>query len=70
MYVDGDVDDDANTMEWIDYATSLNVTLTTGDGSKTVSVKFRDDAGNESSEVDDDIILDTTAPTVSVVLRY
>jgi len=44
------------------YATSKSLTLTNGDGTKTVYVKFKDAAGNWSSAVSDTILLDTTAP--------
>lgn len=51
---------------WETYATSKAVTLTSGDGLKTVSIKVRDDVGNESSIVTDTITLNTTAPTVTI----
>ena len=41
-------------------------TLSSGDGTKTVYVKYKDAAGNESSAVYDSIALDTTPPTVMV----
>jgi glucose/arabinose dehydrogenase/chitodextrinase len=40
-------------------------TLSTGAGTKTVYVQFKDAAGNWSTAVTDTIILDTTAPTIS-----
>src|SRR5262245_28655495 len=40
-------------------------TLTTGAGTKTVYVQFRDAAGNWSTAATDTIVLDTTAPTIS-----
>ncbi|GBR74121.1 hypothetical protein NO1_1350, partial [Candidatus Termititenax aidoneus] len=49
---------------WINYVEHNNSyawTLTTGDGLKTVYVKYRDALGNEVT-VTDDIYLDTTAP--------
>ena len=42
-------------------------TLTSGDGVKTVYVKFGDGAGNWSGVYSDTIILDTTGPTVTAV---
>jgi len=48
------------------YATSKAWTLTTGDGIKTVYARFIDNAGNVSIAYNDTIILDTTAPTVSI----
>ena len=74
MKVYGDVDTgaDANVQAtkaastWISYATSKAITLSSGDGSKTVKVTIRDDVWNESSEATDSITLDTTLPTVAV----
>ena len=40
-------------------------TLSTGAGTKTVYVQFRDAAGNWSAAATDTIVLDTTAPTIS-----
>ena len=47
---------------WEGYSTSKSWTLSPGDGTKTVYVKFKDAAGNESSVCTDNIILDTTPP--------
>jgi hypothetical protein len=44
------------------FSTTKAWTLTTGDGTKTVYVKFKDGAGNWSSAYTDTIILDTTEP--------
>ena len=41
------------------------VRLTTGDGSKSVSARIRDDVWNETSTLTQSITLDTTAPTVN-----
>lgn len=43
-----------------------SVNLTSGDGLKTVHIKVRDDVGNESAAVSDDITLNTTVPVVTV----
>ena len=43
--------------------------LTTGDGSKTVYVQFKDGAGNISSPAADNIILDTTPPLGAVSIE-
>lgn len=51
---------------WETYATTKSVTLVAGDGLKTVSIKVRDDVGNESAVVTDTITLDTAVPAVSV----
>lgn len=48
------------------YANPYAYTLTVGDGTKTISVRFTDSAGNQNSGIiSDNIILDTTVPTVS-----
>ena len=74
MKVWGDVDTGANAniqategaSSWITYSTSQAVTLSTGDGSKTVNVRIRDDVWNESASDSDSITLDTSAPTPSI----
>jgi len=48
-------------------ATTKAWTLTTGAGTKTVYVQFKDTIGNWSASFADTIILDTTAPTISAV---
>lgn len=44
MYLDGDIVDDKETFEWIDFASDKQVNLIQGDGEKIVSVKFRNSA--------------------------
>ena len=51
---------------WETYASTKSVTLPTGDGLKTVSIKVRDDVGNESEAVTDTITLNTVVPVVTV----
>lgn len=53
---------------WVTYNASVAVTLTSGDGTKTLNGKIRDDVGNETSVLTDTITLDTTlpVPTISV----
>ena len=48
------------------YATTKSWTLSTGDGLKSVYVKFKDAAGNWSNPVSDSITLDTIPPTITV----
>lgn len=57
---------DEGSATWETYATTKSVTLVAGDGLKTVSIKVRDDVGNESAVVTDTITLDTAVPAVSV----
>lgn len=47
---------------WEDFGSTKPWTLSGGDGTKTVFVKFRDASGPESSVFQDSIKLDTTAP--------
>jgi hypothetical protein len=76
MKVYGDVDLSANAniqdteanSTWITFSTSQAVTLLTGDGSKTVKVKVRDDVWNVSSEATDAITLDTTLPVPNITV--
>ena len=52
---------------WEAYATSKAWTLSSGPGTKTVYVRFKDSAGNTSTGYSDTITLnDTTAPTGSI----
>lgn len=51
---------------WETFTATKTVTLTDGDGLKTVYVKVRDDVGNESAAVSDSITLDTAVPAVTV----
>ena len=48
------------------YATTKSWTLTSGDGPKTVYVKFKDPAGHWSNPVPDSITLDTVPPAITV----
>ena len=54
---------------WETYATSRAWTLTTGDGTKTVYVWYKDAAGNTSTSCPDTIILDTTPPSSSITIN-
>ena len=51
---------------WETFAVSKSVNLTSGDGLKTVHIKVRDEVGNESAQVSDDITLNTAVPVVTV----
>lgn len=53
---------------WIAYSTSQAVRLSTGDGSKTVNLKIRDDVWNESAQQSDSITLDTTLPVPNITV--
>ena len=49
---------------WETYSTSKSFNLSSGDGTKTVYAKFKDESGNTSSSVSDSIVLDTVAPSL------
>ena len=51
---------------WETYATSKAIQLTSGDGTKTVKVKFRDSVGNESAEYSATTTLDTSVPVPTI----
>ncbi len=51
---------------WIDYTTGpISWTLETEDGNKRVYAQFKDNAGNISPQIFDEIILDTELPTTT-----
>ena len=52
---------------WETFTGSKSITLTDGDGLKTVYVKVRDDVGNETAAVSDSITLNTSVPVVTIV---
>jgi len=69
MYIGGDVEDTGSTMDWISYSTSTQVTLTTVDESKKVTIRFKDEAGNETPQspappIEYSILLDKTSPVI------
>lgn len=51
---------------WETFSSTKSVTLTSGDGSKTVYVKVRDSVYNESSATSDTINLSTAIPTITI----
>ena len=61
--------DGSSWSSWYSYSTSASWTLVGGDGTKTVYVQFKDNAGLVSSSYSDTIILDTTAPTGSETIN-
>jgi hypothetical protein len=54
---------------WQGYVTSRPWSLTSGDGTKTVYVRFHDAAGNDSAVYTDTIILDTVGPAGSILIN-
>lgn len=52
---------------WETLANIKNVTLSTGDGLKTVYVKVRDDVYNETAAASATITLDTSVPAVTII---
>ncbi len=58
--------DDEASAPWETYTAEKSVTLPSGDGLKTVSVKVRDSVGNASASASDTITLNTVVPEVSI----
>jgi len=58
--------DNVNWTSWEAYATSRSYTLPIEDGTKTVYVQFKDNAGLISQSYSDTIVLDMTTPTISI----
>lgn len=54
------------TASWETFTTSKAVTLSGEDGLKTVSIRVRDDVGNETGVVTDTITLNTVVPEVTI----
>lgn len=54
------------TSAWIPYSPNPQVKLASGDGSKSISMRVRDDVHNPSSIAVDSISMDTSLPTVTV----
>lgn len=52
--------------QWVTFAPSKQLKLASGNGSKTVYLKLRDDVYNVSAQVSKSIVLDTTAPVVTI----
>jgi hypothetical protein len=55
--------------EWITYGPSMNWQISPGEGARTVYAKFRDGALHDSLVVSDTIVLDTTAPSTTIVVN-
>lgn len=51
---------------WETFAASKSIVLPDGDGLKTVSIKVRDDVGNESATVTASITVNTAVPVVTI----
>jgi len=54
---------------WESYSTTRTVSLPAGDGSKTLSVRFKDASGSVSPVYSDGIVLDTTIPAGSLSIN-
>ncbi len=52
---------------WLSYVPTTTFLLSSGDGLKTVSTRFRDAAGNVTDPVSSTITLDTTPPTIPLI---
>lgn len=62
--IDGIASEAAAT--WETFSTTKQVTLPTGDGTKTVYIKVRDAVYNESAASNDTITLSTALPTITI----
>ena len=51
---------------WISYEEAVAIKVSSGDGTKNIHAKIRDDVWNETSELSDSVILDTTVPVATV----
>ena len=56
--------DGASYGDWQGYASRWSMALPAGDGEKTLYARFKDQAGNTSPPAADNIVLDTTPPTI------
>lgn len=63
---DPDIQDTEGRSAWKTYSRSVAVKVLSGDGTKTLKAKIRDDVWNETSELSDTVTLDTTVPVVTV----
>jgi hypothetical protein len=66
LAADANVQDTEGNSAWIAFNASKAITLLTGDGSKTITIRLRDDVWNESSTASDSITLDTTLPVPNI----
>ncbi|KKU42015.1 MAG: Regulator of chromosome condensation RCC1 [Candidatus Wolfebacteria bacterium GW2011_GWB2_46_69] len=62
-------DNDTDWSAWESYATSKAYTLATGEGLKTVYSQFRDARNNMSVSANANILIDTIAPVISLVIN-
>jgi hypothetical protein len=63
---DANIQDTEAHSTWITLTASMAVRLSTGDASKTLTWRLRDDVFNESATATDSITLDTTVPVVTL----
>ncbi len=52
--------------DWRSYSSSMNWQLSSGDGEKTIMAQLKDRAGQTSETYQDQVILDTSAPSISL----
>lgn len=62
---DVNIQDSEELSMWIPYSNSPQIKLSANDGQKNVSLRVRDDVYNMSSVAVDNIIMDTSIPTVT-----
>ena len=64
MLLGGDID--SGSTGWQSYSATKNIPLSVGDGTKTITIMFEDNALNDSPVYHASIILDTTPPVVTL----
>ena len=67
MFINGDLMKDSNTFQWIPVKDDLIVNLTPSDRQKNISVKFRDEVGNETDPINKSIVLNELPPVINSV---
>jgi hypothetical protein len=60
---------DFSGASWVSTSTTTSISLTTGDGTKTVYARFKDNAGNISTSKTATIILDRVNPTGTIIVK-
>lgn len=55
---------------WITYNAAQPITLSDGDGVKTINMRIRDDVGNQTSIVTDTITVDETLPVATMSVPF
>jgi hypothetical protein len=68
MWLSGDLEPGAGVETWVPFTASPQVTVTSGEGVKTISVRYRDAAHNTGGHVSTTVELDLTPPVLNLAL--